>query len=543
MLEYDCDAKTEDAEKAFRQILAAEPNHAEAHLCLGRLLWKRGQQDSAVACFENALAIQPDYPEALWSLGNAFWSKWEIDEAILRYQRAVAIKPSFAEVHASLGNAFKDRGQLDEAIACYRKALELDSRQTAVHSRLLLTMHYLAKYDGAAIFDESQLWDRIHTEALSEQALQSQHANGPDPARRLRIGYISADFHDHPVGRFLLPLLSTHDRKVCQVFCYAEPPCSDEVTTRLQDCADTWRNIAGLSDEQVASLVCSDQIDILVDLAGHTDDNRLLVFARKPAPIQATYLGYPDTTGLRTMDYRFSDFLADPPGQTDGRHSEKLVRLPQSTWCFEAPADAPAVTMPPALTNGYITFGCLNNFCKINSELLSLWATVLNATKGSRLLILAPEGNARECLLDTICAEGADRGAIQFIAPQPRAAYLATFGNIDISLDPFPYHGTATTCESLWMGVPVVSLAGQTHVSRVGVSLLSTVGLKDFIASTPEQYVDIASAAANDTVRLAELRVGMRARMKHSPLMDAAVFARDVEAAYRKMWIDWCKAQ
>jgi protein O-GlcNAc transferase len=386
---------------------------------------------------------------------------------------------------------------------------------------------------------ESQNWHRQHAEPLAQ--LIAPHANDPNPDRRLRIGYISPDFRDHPVGRFMLPLLKSHDHREFEIFCYGDGAAPDEMTAKLQTCADIWRHTAGQTH---ADLIRQDRIDILVDLAGHTLNNRLLVFAQKPSPVQITYLGYPGTTGLAAMDYRLTDVNADPPGETESFCTEELIRLPRTAWCFSALDENPAIADPPAVRAGHVTFGSFNNLAKLNPPLLQLWAKILQSIPNSRLLLKAKALNSKSVqdrLRESASTAGIPADRLDLCGWLSPVDHLARYSRIDIALDTYPYHGTTTTCEALWMGVPVITLAGSVHLSRVGVSLLSNAGLPELIAQSPEDYVSIATELAGDLPRLADLRRTLRQRMETSPLMDAAQFARDVESAYRAVWRRWCQ--
>jgi predicted O-linked N-acetylglucosamine transferase (SPINDLY family) len=341
------------------------------------------------------------------------------------------------------------------------------------------------------------------------------------------------------VARFLLPLLANHDHQAVEVFAYAQVPVPDEMTQRLRSQTDAWRSLVGLSDDQAAELIRQDRIDILVDLAMHTSGNRLLVFARKPAPVQVTYLAYAGSSGLNTMDYRLSDPYLDPPGGDESAYIEQTIRLPDTYWCYRPVVDLP-LQPPPSVEKGFVTFGCLNNFCKMNEALLGLWAQALRAVPHSRLLLHAHEGSHRQRVLEYLQREGIERSRVNFAGKMPTEAYFGLYQSIDIALDTYPYGGGTTTCDALWMGVPVVSLAGKTAVSRAGLSILSNIGLPELVASTSEQYVSVAVELANDLRRLQESRSTLRQRMEVSPLMDATNFARGIETAYRRMWRAWC---
>jgi predicted O-linked N-acetylglucosamine transferase (SPINDLY family) len=317
----------------------------------------------------------------------------------------------------------------------------------------------------------------------------------------------------------------------------------DVITARFRSCADVWRNVVGLTDEQLAESVRHDRIDILVDLCMHMARNRLLVFARKPAPIQACWFAYPGSTGLSTIDYRLTDPYIDPAGLDDDHDSEQSIRLPDSFWCYDPLVNDLAVDTPPMLEKGHITFGCLNNFCKVNAAVLSLWARVLRCVDRSRLLLMAAEGSPRQETLAQLEREGITPDRVTFVTHRPRAQYLELYRGIDIALDTVPYNGHTTSLDSLWMGVPVVTLTGPTAVGRAGLSQLMNLGLPELIAFSPEQYVRIAVELARDLPRLGELRATLRGRMQASPLMDGPRFARNVEAAYREMWRRWCAIQ
>jgi predicted O-linked N-acetylglucosamine transferase (SPINDLY family) len=358
------------------------------------------------------------------------------------------------------------------------------------------------------------------------------------------VGYVSIDFRRHSVAYFLEPILAAHNRESFEVFCYADVPVPDDATERLRRHANHWREIGGRSDAEIAELVRNDGIDILVDLVGHTASRLLRVFARKPAPIQISYLGYPGTTGLSSIDYRLTDALTDPVGITERHHTEKLVRLEDSAWCYRPPAEAPPIAQPPFATRGVVTFGSFNMLPKISPQMIELWAKILAATAGSRMVVKTrsfSDEPSRQRVAALFRRAGVDPSRLDLRSrTEAQVGHLADYGNIDIELDTFPYNGTTIICESLWMGVPVVTLAGQTHVSRVGLSLLSNVGLQDLAAKTPDDYVRIATGLAGDPKRLMELRATMRQRMLQSPLLNEARFTRGVESVYRMMWQAWC---
>jgi predicted O-linked N-acetylglucosamine transferase (SPINDLY family) len=526
--------------ECIQRALAHRPDWAVAHYNLGNAWRDQGKLDRAVACYERAIQRKPDLALAHYNLGVIWKDRGNLDAAVACYQKAVQLKPDHAEAHNNLGSALKDQANLDGAIACFRQAVQRKPDYAAAYSNLLYTLVFCPGYDAQAILEEHRLWSRRYAEPLAR--LIEPHSNEPDPGRRLRIGYVSPDFRDHAESFFTLPLLSAHDHHHFEIFCYADVRRPDGITARLRSFADCWRQIAGLTDLQVAQLVRQDRIDILVDLTMHMAGNRLLAFARKPAPLQVSWLAYQGTTGLSTIDYRLTDPHIDPPGLHDEDYSEESVHLPDCFWCYEPPAAAPPVSALPALENGSITFGCLNNFCKVNDSVLVLWAKVLRAVEHSRLVLLAPEGSARRRPADLLEGEGVKRDRVIFVSRQPRPRYMELYHRIDIGLDTFPYTGQTTSLDAFWLGVPVVTLVGRTGVARAGLSLLANLGLPELAAVTPEQFVDIAAGLARDLPLLGELRATLRDRMQASPLRDAPRFARGVEAAYRKMWRRWCGA-
>jgi predicted O-linked N-acetylglucosamine transferase (SPINDLY family) len=530
--------KLDEAVACCRRALQLSPDFAEAHYNLGIALKDQGRLDEAAVCYRRAVELKPDLADAHVNLGIALKDQGTLDEAVASYRRALEVKPNFAEVHCNLGDAFKDQGNLDEAIACFRRALELKPDYADANSSLVYALQFCPGYDARTLYEEHRRWNRQHAVPLAKSI--QPHLNDRSPDRRLRIGYVSPDFRDHCQAFYTVPLFSSHDHERFEIVCYADVARPDSVTERLRSCADAWRSITGLDHEQVAEWIRRDGIDILVDLTMHMARNRLLVFARKPAPVQACWLAYPGTTGLSTIDYRLTDPYLDPPGLYDRFYSEESIRLPDSFWCYDPLDNQPAVNALPALGKGQITFGCLNNFCKVNAALLKIWARVLKAVDRSRLVILAGEGMHRRHALDLLFEEGVAGDRVKFVAKQPRPQYLRYYHGIDIALDTVPYNGHTTSLDSFWMGVPVVTLVGPTVVGRAGLCQLMNLSLPELIASNPEQYVRIAVELAQDLSRLGELRATLRERMQASPLMNAPRFARNLEAAYRTMWQRWC---
>jgi predicted O-linked N-acetylglucosamine transferase (SPINDLY family) len=531
--------RSDEAIAAYRQAIALRANFAEAYCNLGNALLNKLQTDDAIAAYRTAIAVSPDYASAYSNLGTALHDKGQFGEAVAAHQRALALDPNVPEFHNNLGNVLKDQGQLDEAIAAYRRAVALNPQYTSADSSLVYTLLFHPAYDAKTVAQEHRRWNRQHAEPL--QALIRDHSNDRSPGRRLRVGYVSPDFRDHVVGRNLLPVLRHHDRRHFDITCYATVPLRDAMTLQFERSADHWRSIAGLSDEEAADQIRKDQIDVLVDLSLHMVHNRLLIFARKPAPVQVTFAGYPGSTGLSTIDYRLSDPYLDPPGMDESIYSEQTVRLPDSFWCYDPLEDRDvSVNSLPALKNGFITFGCLNNFCKINPTVLAVWAQVMKQVENSRLMLLMRLGSHQQDALASLWQQGIDPARVEIIPPQSRRSYLESYHRIDLGLDSFPYNGHTTSLDSLWMGVPVITLVGERVVSRAGWCQLSNLGLGELAGTTSEQFAKISVALAGDLPKLARLRATLRQRMEQSPLMDAPKFTRNIESAYRQMWRKWC---
>jgi predicted O-linked N-acetylglucosamine transferase (SPINDLY family) len=525
--------------EAAQRAIDIDPNSFEAYNNLGNALSRMREFESAIAAYHRSIQIKPDYLDAMINLAVLWKSRGKLDEAMTPLRRAAQLNPQFSETYNQLGNVLKDMGQMDRSIASYRRAVSLRPNDSSVHSNLLYALHFDPAYDAKMILEEHRRWNGQHAEPLRK--LIRPHKNEGSADRPLRIGYVSPDFCYHPVGRFIWPLLAGHDRKEFEIVCYADVARPDRLTEKIRDCAGQWKNTLGLSNDAVAAMIREDQIDILVDLTMHMAGNRMLVFAQKPAPVQATYLAYCSTTGVSAIDYRLTDPHLDPPGMEEGVYSEKTVRLPETYWCYELDAQAPEVTPCPAQANGFVTFGSLNNFCKVSPGALDAWVRLLQAVPKSQLILHAPEGGHRQRVGEMFKSAGIDPQRVMFFGKVPFVEFLGMHGEIDIALDPFPCCGGTTTLDAAWMGVPTVTLSGRTAVGRSGVSILRNLGLPELIAESVEQYVQIAGDLAMDLPRLAELRMSMRERMRGSAIMDRARFARGVERAYRGMWGKWKK--
>jgi predicted O-linked N-acetylglucosamine transferase (SPINDLY family) len=510
---------------------------------LGIALQALGKLDEAIAAYRQAIVVKPDNAEAHSNLGTALYHRGKVEAAITAYRQAIGIVPNYAEVHYNLGIALHFQGRIEQAIGAYRHAVVCKPDYVEAFCNLLFCQNYSDSLSAKQLFSAHREWDQRFGSGASRP---KAYANAPDVNRRLRIGYVSPDFRRHSVAYFLAPLLEAHDRQAVEIFCYAEVSEPDHVTSHLNGLADHWLVTVGLSDKSLADRIQADGIDILVDLAGHSPNNRLRVFTHKPAPVQVTWLGYPNTTGLAAMDYRLVDAVTDPIGEADGWASETLFRLEGGFLCYEGSKEAPEPRARTRGTKSPITFGSFNNLNKISTSTLDAWITLLGRLPEAQLLLKGipfVQEEARASFLARFRERGIAAERIELVASLPsHVAHLALHDRIDIALDTFPYGGTTTTCEALWMGVPVITLCGDRHAARVGASLLHQVGLTDLIAHSTEEYVEIAAALAEDSERLDNIHRSLRARMAASPLCDAHGFAGKIESAFRQMWQAWSEA-
>ncbi|MCE9620023.1 MAG: tetratricopeptide repeat protein [Planctomycetes bacterium] len=559
------------AEKIYERVLAVDPDHGDALSLLGVINHQMGKpkeafvwmkqaadkhpkrfnyhfnlgafcdqvmaDDEAVAAFRRALAIDPQ-PKVWEYLGKLLRQTGELDESIECCRQAIKAQPRNAVAWNNLGATFQRQGKLKEALECFETSLAIKPDFPLAWNNYLYTLNFTADSDPRAIFEAHRKFGTLFDRPMSPRDASEKHSAGAP--RRLRVGYVSPDFRRHSVAHFIEPILKAHDPEKIEVFCYSNTPIVDETTLRIKALAPNWRLIHNRPDEEVAELIRRDDIDILVDLAGHTTGNRLPLFGLKPAPVQVSWIGYPNTTGLTTMDFRITDRFADPPGETDALHSETLWRMPDCFSCFQAPPASPEVGPLPALKHGGVTFGSFNNFAKTTPQVIDVWARILKGAPAARLLLknrsmTAPK--VRDSILAMFAGHGVAAERVEMLGTDASPFdHLDRYNAIDVALDPFPYNGTTTTFEALWMGVPVVALAGASHVGRVGVSQMSNLGLTELIARDIDDYVKIAVGLAADLPRLTELRAGLRRRLIASPLMDAARFTRHLERAYQAMW-------
>lgn len=530
----------DDAESCLKQALKLDPGSHEALQNLGLVFHCKSLPDQAIVCYRKALALMPSHVETLFGLGNAYAQDDQLTLAQQCYEQVLQLDPRHAAAMLNLANVLAYQGLAEQALPCYRQALKASGNHASVHSNLLLCLHYPAAHDPLAVFEEHLAWAGLHEQGVRRLA---DRALAPSMGQKLRIGYVTPDLRAHSVAYFFEPLLAHHDRSRFEIVCYVESGRPDATAERLWQLPDAVRITGGQSDESVAAMIRDDQIDILVDLAGHTDHNQLPVFARKPAPLQITYLGYPNTTGLRAMDYRITDAWADPPGMTEHLHTEKLVRLDKGFLCFVPPAESPDISPLPATERGYVTFGSFNVLTKITPEILALWAQILTRVPNSRLLIKnrqLTDQTLQQRLLAQFKAHGIGSERIDMQGRTSKEDHMAAYGKVDIALDTYPYNGTTTTCDTLWMGIPVITRAGTSHVSRVGISLLTRVGLSHLIAAADQQYIDHAARLAADLNQLGELRRGLRDRFVRAGLTDGASFTRDFESVYTSLWNTAC---
>lgn len=531
------EGRPQEAVAHFQAVIQTNSGDFKALNGLGVVLQQLGRNEDAAACYREAIRLSPGYLDARINLALLYENHGRLRAAERELEQALALQPDGVRLRYNLANVLHLQGRTLDAVAAYRETLRLAPDHLGALQNLMFALHYSPQFGDRQIFEE-------HLTAAQNSVLSPGHLAPERPfpvlsGRRIKVGYLSPDFRGHSVASFIEPVLAHHDRSRFEIFCYANLGRPDDTTRRLMGLTEHWRDIYQLSDEKAAAMIAADGIDILIDLAGHTSGNRLPLMARKPAPLQATWIGYPDTTGLPEIDVRITDALADPPGATDRLHTERLIRLNRSFCCYLPPDYAPPVAPLPCLSRGHLTFGSFNNLAKVTSEVVALWARVLEAVPGSRLLMkCSPLADLEVCIRITeefrAAGTAADRIVLRPGDASP-ADHLAHYGQVDIALDTFPYNGTTTTCEALWMGVPVLSLAGSRHASRTGVSLLTNCGLKNLVALSPEEYLALAQSLARDTEGLAQLRAGLRDRMARSPLTDGAGVTREVEGAFQRM--------
>ena len=528
--------REEEAIVCYRRALELNPRSHTALNNLGNLLRERREFAQAVICLKQAVELKPDCFQTMNSLGAALMEQGALEEALLCFDKALLLEPGDKEgplkqLHRNIGVTHYAAGHSIQAVEWFRKAIKLPPDTAGAFSDLLFILNHLQQDSPEELFAEhlrfGQRFDRLLEKI--------PHPNDPAPDRRLRVGFVSGDLREHPVAYFIEPVFTTYNKSQFEVFCYENHPVNDAVSERIRSKVDSWLNVDSLSDDQLASRIRADRIDILVDLSGHTGLNRLLVFARKPAPVQVTMVGYMQTTGLAAIDYRITDCGLDPVGATEHLSTEKLIRLPAGATPIQPPRDCPPVNELPALKNGYVTFSSFNKPSKITSEILDAWAKLLHATSGSHLLVA---GLDSDFITDAMALHGIGPERLELYPRKSMKEYLALHHRADFALDTFPYNGGTTSLIATWMGLPFVTIQGSTTISRCGACILNGMGLPDLIADNPDAYVQKAVDAVQDLPRLAQWREVLRSRFS-AIAGDGSGFTRQLEEAFREMWKEW----
>lgn len=572
---FEQQGRNREATACFEQALGIMPDHLQAKNNLANQYRQQGRLAESARLLESALRQDSNSLPILLNLGNVYMAQKRYTDSIKQIDHAISIAPGQAVLYSNKGNALKGANRVLESLDCYRQALELDSSRAefwvnlgqalqmqgrmrealavygravqlapdnaAAHGAGLFAMHYDPKLDPQLLLDVHKEWAAKHGGPLGRKG--RPFANSPDPERRLRVGFVSPDFRQHPVAFFTSPLFAAHDRNNYEFRCYSSNATEDEWSRTLQQSVDSFQQVQGISDMELAEKVEADGIDVLVDLSGHTGGNRLLAFARKPAPVQISWLGYFNTTGLDTVDFLMVDDIIAPHAE-QAPFTERPLRLNGCYLSYAGPDYAPEVSALPALDKGYVTFGCFNTLSKITEDVVRLWARVLHSSPQSKLMLKNSVLNdflSRELYSEAFQREGIGPDRIVLVGSSPHAELLAAYSDVDIALDPFPYNGGTTTCEALWMGVPVITRSGDRFVSRVGSTILDNAGCKEWIAGSAEEYVEKAVQLASDLARLSEVRAGLRSRVKQSVLGDTVGFTRRFEDAVRMVWRDWCR--
>ena len=533
--------KLNEALNSYQKAIELDPENFGAYNNIGIVLLKLGKYREAINAQEKALAINSKSSKPYNNMANALDKLGHLQEAIIALRRALTYSPNDEQVLANLGRILTLQGKIDEAFISYQKAIEINSELTSARNGILSNMNYSNQFSRQEIYEALKQWGLTQKDnAIKKCGLN----NNTDFDKCLRIGYVSPDFRSHSVTFFFEPLLENMNSDAFEVFCYSDVENPDNTTERLKKLSHHWRHCYGLLDETVAKLIQEDEIDILIDLSGHTEGNRLTLFSKRLAPVQISYLGYPNTTGLSTMDYLITDHFLDPDEESEKYYVEKLLYLPNSFFCYNAPLECPEVASTPVLRNEYITFGSYNNLAKISEDVIDLWSQVLHAVPDSRLILQCLSLNdppTRERYENLFLANHISLERIDLISSSSFSDYLAGHANVDIVLDTFPWNGHTVNCHALWMGVPVVTLAQDKRSSRMGLSMLKTLGLDSCIAFNEEQYVKCARQLAEDRAQLDTIRKNLRERMRSSALCNARQFTQDFETQLRSVWHTWCE--
>ncbi|MBD3344380.1 MAG: tetratricopeptide repeat protein [Chitinivibrionales bacterium] len=564
---YAAGNKASEALSHYRTVVELDPRNADAFFRMGNMYRKKGLFSNALSCYRSAVAIRPDFIEAInnigaahkilgmypqavsWfkkaaelqphnaecrnNLGMAFVDCGRTEEAITCFRTALHLKPTLVPAYVNLGKELMLQGNLDDALECFNRAVKYNPDHYIAHDNLLICKNYMPSHSPPELYSEHLLWTHSHAVKIRGEFKAKQK---PASSRRLRIGYISPDFYHHPVANFMIPVLRNHNHVQFEVFCYSDVKIQDRITHNLKGYADTWRDTISLSDQELTSLITDDGIHILIDLTGHLANNRLLTFARKPAPLQISYLGYPCTTGLSEIDYYLTDEIADPAGQEEN-YTEDLVRLENCFCCYEPSVEAPGIGPLPAKNAGFVTFGSLHNLARLNSDILELWSRVLHETPSSRLLIFRTNMTSATAkrLQAFFTRRGIENNRIRPV-DSCDGNYLSMYNKIDIALDTFPWSGHTTACEALWMGVPVITLTGDRHAGRMVSSVVSSLGMSFLAAESKDQYVAKAKQLSENIGNLEEIRRSLRERMSKSLLCDGIQFTGNFEKTLLSLW-------
>jgi protein O-GlcNAc transferase len=528
--------KLKEAGEVYQQALKLRPDFAAAMANLGSVMRMAGQAQAAIKLLQQAIQLNPNLPEAYNNLGIALKEEGRLDEAAAVYLKCLSLRPNMGDTINNLGNAYKDSGNVHDAVGCYGRSLGIGFSNPGVLSNLVYTLQFHPGYDDESLYREQRRWNEIYAKPLVSKI--RRHDNDRSPDRKLKIAYVSPYFYQQAETFFVAPLLKNHDHSRYEIHAYASVIRPDSMTETTKGYVDHYHDVLGMPGADLAQKIRADGIDVAIDLAMHMAHNHMVMFAQKPAPVQVAWLAYPGGTGLDAMDYRITDPHMDPMDKSLACYREESYRIEDCWCCYH-----PLINMPPTPLRqpGPIRFASINNPCKNNDAMLGLWARLLSKVSDSRLLMQAFSESHRQKIRSIFQKVGVAPSRVEFVPRRLRSEYMQLYHAIDICLDPLPYNGITTTCDALWMGVPVVTLVGKTAAGRAGVSILATTGLPELIAYTEDQFIEIASGLAGDAPRLAALRAGLRERFEKSPVMDAAGFARKMEVAYRWMWQRWCE--
>jgi len=531
---------TASAVEIYNEALKLKPDCVEVWSNLGNVLKEQGKIDSAIEHFEKAIQINPEYASAWNNLGSATSAQNRFKDAIEHYRHALKLKPDYAVAWCNLGGVLEIVGEFNTSIECFKQALKYKPDYNEAFSNLLYLLSYNVVCSPEQILEEHRNWGRLHEE--NQKKDNFSHIKSSNLDKRLRIGYVSSDFRKHALSYFFEPILKNHDKSHVEIYCYSDVHEPDDTTVRLKTVADEWCSTLEMSDREVAQKIYNDKIDILIDLAGHTAKNRLTIFSYNPAPVQITYLGYCNTSGLKSMDYWITDTVLHPEDTVE-LAVENIIRLQRCWTCYQPPVDSPEVK-PDTLANKSITFGSFNNVSKLGNMVIECWSRLLKEVENSRLILKARQLDD-PFIKDRISAQFTQNGikSEQLILLPSTPSYMEDYNKIDIALDTFPRTGGVTTADALWMGVPVITLAGQRYIERQGASILKAIGLDDLITSTPEEYVSKVKELAKNHTQRNELKTSLRERISKSPLCDGRDLAQALEDTYRKMWHTWCRAE